>query len=240
MLEPHRNEVNAVPMQAYMKDQFPFLGIRTPERRRLTRQIFNDIGIPDANDLRAVILRLWDMPQREYQYVSLSILDKFKTRFSVYHIELLEYTISHKSWWDTVDDIASHLVGHYFTLFPEQMTTYLAKWLSANNMWLQRTAILCQLGWKGRTNENILYDTIEKCSRSKEFFIRKAIGWALREYSKTNPSSVRAYVESHPELSGLSRREALKVIERSIDSPGTESSDDDPWGTPHVRQIVPK
>lgn len=217
--ESHQDENGAIPMRAYMRNQFCFLGIRTPERKQITKQLLNEVGIPNSNDLSAVIHELWNLPEREYQYFGLSILGKISKQFDIQHIDLLEYIITHKSWWDTVDEIAGHLVGDYFTQFPEQMEVCIEKWLSSSNMWLQRTAILCQLGWKHRTNEKMLYDTIEKCLHSKEFFIRKAIGWALREYSKTNPQSVAEYVHDHPDLSGLSRREAMKVIIRGSARP---------------------
>jgi 3-methyladenine DNA glycosylase AlkD len=213
--ESHRDENEAIPMRAYMKNQFYFLGIRTPNRKQITKQLLNEVGIPNYNDFSAVIHQLWDLHEREFQYFGLSILRKISKQFKLRQIELLEHIITHKSWWDTVDEIARHLVGLFFTQFPEQMAVCIEKWLSSNNMWLQRTAILCQLDWKHLTNEKMLYDTIEKCLHSNEFFIRKAIGWALREYSKTNPQSVAEYVLHHPDLSGLSSREAMRIILRT-------------------------
>jgi 3-methyladenine DNA glycosylase AlkD len=215
-LAPHVNEEVAETIQKYMKNQFPFLGMRAPQLQLLTKELVKEVGLPDKPILMPVVQALWDLPEREYQYVGVSLLTSSAADFTEDDISLLEYTITHKPWWDTLDVIAKHPVGTYFTKFPNTFETRVHTWLSSGDMWLQRSAILCQLGWKQRTQEDVLYRAIEACITSKEFFIRKAIGWALREYSKTNPESVKSFVRSHPELSGLSQREALKVVTRSL------------------------
>jgi len=130
-------------------------------------------------------------------------------------IELYVYTITHKSWWDTVDFITSNLVGTYLKRFPEQRKTLTSQWMKSENMWLQRTCLLFQLKYKSETNTEILHQFISQLSGSNAFFIRKAIGWILREYSKTNPDFVINYVEKYP-LSGLSKREALKWLKNNF------------------------
>lgn len=213
-LAKHGDVNEVIPMQNYMKNQFSFLGIRAPKLQQLTKDFIKEFGLPADEWLDSVIHKLWDLPEREYQYIGIALLRAVDKSLPKSKIELLEYVITHKPWWDTIDVIAAYPVGGYFTRFPELLKPYVNQWLSSNHMWLQRSAIICQLKWKGRTNEEILYTAIEKCIDSKEFFIRKAIGWALREYSKTNPESVIAFVRSHEALSGLSQREALKVINR--------------------------
>ena len=128
-------------------------------------------------------------------------------------IEFIEFMIVNKPWWDTVDWVASHHAGTYFKMFPHLIREKTGAWMNSENIWLQRSALLFQLKYKRHTDEKLLFDYILKLKDSKEFFIRKAIGWALREYSKTAPESVVHFVET-TELSGLSRREALKWLKR--------------------------
>ncbi|KPV42726.1 hypothetical protein AN477_16090 [Alicyclobacillus ferrooxydans] len=214
----YANAELAGPTAKYMKDQFSFLGMRAPQLQAATKEINHILGVPDKSLLHPVIEALWEMPEREYQYLGTSLLGNSAKMFDEADIELLEFSITHKPWWDTIDVIAKYPVGDYFIKFPHLMENRLNQWLDSGNMWLQRTAILCQLGWKGKTCEDVLYKVIEycidpaQCTNADEFFVRKAIGWALREYSKTNPQSVEAFAEAHPEMSGLSKREAMKVI----------------------------
>ena len=124
-----------------------------------------------------------------------------------------EFMIINKSWWDTVDMIASHLVGTHFKRFPGLIPAYTEKWMASGNFWLQRTALLFQLKYKKETDVELMSDLIKRLAGEKEFFIRKAIGWVLREYSKTDPEIVINFVENQ-QLSNLSRTEALKVNNR--------------------------
>ncbi|NRA91436.1 MAG: DNA alkylation repair protein, partial [Psychroserpens sp.] len=126
-------------------------------------------------------------------------------------IELYEYMVTHKSWWDTVDFIAAHLMGGYFKTYPELRASFCEKWLNSGHMWLQRCAILFQLKYKDQADTELLSHMIESLLGSKEFFINKAIGWMLREYSKTNPKWVLNYA-SKTDLSPLSRKEAIRLI----------------------------
>lgn len=197
--------------QAYMKDLFPFFGIKATERRIISQAHFKTHGLLEEAELYAVVEALWELPMREYQYTGQELLQFHRKRFTVDTIRCLEHCITHKSWWDTVDALNSHGTGIYFEKFKEKIKPVTARWNKSGNMWLNRSSLLFQLKYKQRTDTVLLSDYIEQLAGSKEFFIRKAIGWILREYAKTNPDWVREFVDTH-ELSGLSRREALKCI----------------------------
>ncbi|OZM57518.1 DNA alkylation repair protein [Lottiidibacillus patelloidae] len=213
--EDNRDNEKAIPMKKYMKDHFEFLGIPSPIRIDLTKQFFKEYGIPEGKDLHTIINLLWELPEREYQYIALSILDKKKKQLSETDIPFLEDLITNKSWWDTIDAIAPNYLGLILKKNPTIVETYVNKWLSSDNIWLNRTAILFQLKYKKDTNKELLFNIISKLAHSNEFFIRKAIGWALREYSKTDPVAVTVFIEeNNDQLSPLSKREGMKVINK--------------------------
>ncbi len=205
------NSTNAEPMAKYMKNLFPYLGIKTPERREITKKFYKEFGLPEISDLEEIIKDLWELPEREFQYFVVGLLVKFKDKVEKDIIELYEYLITTKSWWDSVDGIATWMVADLFKRFPELIKPYTEKWLKSGNMWLQRTVILFQLNYKDKTDEMLLGTSIMRVADSKEFFIQKAIGWALREYSKTDARAVINFVENN-ELAPLSKREALKWL----------------------------
>jgi 3-methyladenine DNA glycosylase AlkD len=213
-MNQHRSEDNAKLMKKYMREQFEFLGIKVPERQSLLKEFFKKHGKPCLEDLPEVVLALWELPEREFQYIALSLLEKNVKKMSEEHLKLAETLIVSKSWWDTVDHLATRIVGTILKNYPELIAPYTRKWIQSDNFWLNRTAILFQLKYKTDTDESLLYDYIRMHKDSGEFFIQKAIGWALREYSKTNPGSVKRFVESE-ELAPLSRREALKIIKKT-------------------------
>ncbi|MFC5647811.1 DNA alkylation repair protein [Paenibacillus solisilvae] len=209
LLRGHANAEIAGPMIAYMRNQFPFLGIKMPQRSALTKQFMKENGAPSGEELEQAVRELWALPEREFQYTALMMLEKRVKEITPAQTELLEHIITTGSWWDTVDVIAGHLVGALFSRYPELIPVYTQKWIHSDNLWLRRTAILFQLQYKGRTDKELLFSFIRLCAGEEDFFIRKAIGWALREYSKTNPDAVRQFVAGI-ELSPLSKREALK------------------------------
>ncbi|MEG9296186.1 DNA alkylation repair protein [Mangrovibacillus sp. Mu-81] len=211
VLRENRNEENREAMENYMRNQFAFFGIKTPERTALLRDFLKKNGNPPVEDMPAIVRSLWSEPQRECRYAALSLLDKQAKYLSREHLPLLEEMILSESWWDTIDHIAPHLAGRIHD--KEGADDYLEKWIRAENFWLNRTAILHQLRYKEKTDENRLFLYILMHNESKEFFIRKAIGWALREYSKTNPEAVKEFIERE-DLSTLSKREGLKHINR--------------------------
>lgn len=207
------NPLLATGMKAYMLHQFDFLGIKAPLRDQLTRDYLKANPLQNWEELEIVMKELWALPHREFQYFAIDVLKKHKPLWTANSIHLMEYCICDKSWWDSVDGIASDWLGNYFLLFPELVPMVPNQWNKSDNMWLQRSSILFQKAYKANTNQELLTNYILHCKDSKEFFIRKAIGWALREYSKTNPVWVRQFVKDHP-LSNLSVREALKVLNK--------------------------
>ncbi|MFD0714853.1 DNA alkylation repair protein [Paenibacillus sp. GCM10027626] len=212
-LRSHADPEQAAPMAAYMRGLFPFLGIRSPERVALTRTFIAEQGLPSDDELERVVRELWLLPEREFHYSAMLLLERRMKKAAIGQIDLLEWMITTKSWWDTVDIIAGKLMGNLFARFPELIERYAMKWIYSENMWLRRSAILFQLHYKERINGELLFQFIRQCAHEEEFFIRKAIGWALREYAKTNAAAVIRFVET-TELSPLSVREALKHLKR--------------------------
>ncbi|MDM5333544.1 DNA alkylation repair protein [Ureibacillus composti] len=195
----------------YMRNQFDFLGIRTPIRRKITKQYFKEYGVPTKESLQQVIFELWDLPEREYQKAALDLLEVVKKTLSAEDMSWLTTLIVKKSWWDTVDVLSPHIAGYMFKAYPKLIPQYADQWILDENIWLQRAAILYQLFFKKSTDEKRLFQYILARADSKEFFVQKAIGWVLREYAKTNPSIVEEFVNSS-DLQPLSKREALKNL----------------------------
>jgi len=191
-----------------------FFGIKSPERKVLKKKFLNSSGLPNQNQLDVIVKECWQLPQREYQYFIMEVLGRLAKKADKGRIDLYEYLVENKSWWDTVDYIASNLAGVHFLKYPNMIKPYTEKWMDSGNIWLQRTAILFQLKYKKETDLELLSNYIQALQGSKEFFINKAIGWILREYSKTDPDWVLNFAENE-ELANLSRREALKWMERS-------------------------
>ena len=162
-------------------------------------------------DVPEIMHELWAQPQRELQYFALELLRKYTTSSPPEWIGLYEELITHKSWWDTVDGLAGWLVGAHFKRFPDQIQPHTKQWMESGNFWLQRTCLLFQLGYKGETDFELLKSFIIPLAAHKEFFIRKAIGWALRQYGKVSPMVVKEFVAQQA-LSNLSYREAIKLI----------------------------
>ncbi len=212
LFEANANAENASAMKAYMKEKFSFYGIKSPERRTLQKQFLTENGLPDPFDPK-IFRALWNADQREFQMFGLDLLKRQAKKVEQGDLSLIEELIQTKSWWDTVDGLASWVCGPYFLKFPEKTRPITDAWSVSENMWLRRVSILFQLGYKQKTNSDILTDHIEKNLGSSEFFINKAIGWSLREYGKTDPDFVRNYVDANEEkLHRLSVREAMKNL----------------------------
>lgn len=197
-------------MQAYMKGHFPFFGIKATERRILLAAFVKEHGMPTPfgpDWVRA----FWAEPQREFQHCAVDIMRRQVRQLQESDLDLLEELIITKSWWDTVDGLASWIVGPYFLKFPERKPEITGQWAVHENMWLRRASIIFQLGYKEKTDTELLFRHIRLNLGSKEFFINKAIGWALREYAKTDAEAVRRFV-LETELSALSKREAMKHL----------------------------
>ncbi|MFC4100494.1 DNA alkylation repair protein [Paenibacillus xanthanilyticus] len=211
-LSSHADPAAAAPMAAYMRDQFPFLGLKNPERVALTRAFLAEHGMPAGEEeLLRVAEELWALPQREFQYTAMLLLEKRLKQAQPERMPLIERLITTKSWWDTVDMLAGKLAGSMFARDPALVGEYVPKWAESDNMWLNRSALLFQLHYKERTDRELLFALVRRFAGHENFFIRKAIGWALREYSKTDAASVSRLVAEVP-LSSLSAREALKWL----------------------------
>jgi 3-methyladenine DNA glycosylase AlkD len=202
---------DALFMKKYMLGQFDYFGIRSPQRKIIFRDYFQEFGFPDVSLVPEIVESLFEQPEREFHYFAIELSQKMLKKMKEPALETIEFMITTKSWWDTVDWIASHHAGTYFKNYPEKINDCTGRWMDSGNMWLQRSALLFQLKYKKNTDEELMFACIRQLSGSKEFFIRKAIGWILREYSKTNSASVIQFVEN-TNLSGLSRREALKWL----------------------------
>ncbi|PVX47840.1 3-methyladenine DNA glycosylase AlkD [Flavobacterium sp. 103] len=206
------NTENAVAMSKYMKNNFQFFGIKTEERRRIFKTIWTENQKEVSDNPREISLFLYSKKERELHYCALEILIKnLKDNYIKEDIQLIEKLIITNSWWDTVDVIAKFLLGDYLRKFPLETDAVISRFSNSENMWLNRSAILFQLGYKEKTNFDLLKSICEKHKTSTEFFIQKAIGWALREYAKTNPEAVNDFV-SVSNLKKMSEKEALKNI----------------------------
>lgn len=212
LFEQNADPVQAAPMKKYMRDQFDYLGIKSPLFRVLMKEFISAHGIPPVYELDVILRDLWSLPQREFQYAATSLLSRSENHLPAELISTIEYMIVMKSWWDTVDTISSGALGVHFQRFPKVQEKYLAKWRASDNIWLRRAAILFQLNYKKETDFALLCEIIRENLDSKEFFINKAIGWSLRQYARTDPRAVKKFVKATP-LQPLSRREAMKHLE---------------------------
>lgn len=210
--QENSNFENAVAMENYMKNHFSFYGIKTENRRLIFKTIWKENQKEVSENARSIAKVLYSKKQRELHYCGIEILMKeLKKKYQKEDISFIEFLIVTNSWWDSVDVIAKYILGEYLKQFPEETEKVIEKFSNSDNMWLNRSAILFQLGYKQKTNQDLLFALCQKHSNSDEFFIRKAIGWALREYAKTNPSAVIRFVETN-NLKPLSKKEALKNI----------------------------
>ncbi|GAB7006094.1 DNA alkylation repair protein [Nocardioides sp. AN3] len=199
--------------QAYMKSTMPFLGVRVPEVRRLVRREVAERAEKRPEMLLGAAERLWEEAEhREERYAALALLALPPLRGDWSLVPFLERVARTGAWWDYVDE-AAHRVADLHDAHPVGTAAIVRAWSRDDFLWVRRLAILSQLGRRGRIDVDLLAEVVEPNRADTSFFIRKAIGWALREASSVDPDWVRAYVEDHP-LSGLSRREALKRLGR--------------------------
>jgi 3-methyladenine DNA glycosylase AlkD len=203
-------------MQKYMKSAMPYHGVPGPVARQVFKNVFADLDFPEADSWRDTVLYIWRNARfREERYAAIALCEsnKVKTFQTPETLPVYEEMIVTGAWWDVVDWVASHCVGLLLRRYPKPVAREMLRWSRSEDMWKRRASIICQLGFKENTDLKLLYACIEPSLGSKEFFLRKAIGWALRQYAWTNPAEVRRYVRAHEhELSPLSKREALKNI----------------------------
>lgn len=200
--------------QAYMKSSMPFLGVRVPEVRRLTRAAARANPSADLEQLEQTVRELWDgATHREERYAATALTGLRLASGRLELLPLYEHMAVTGAWWDHVDEVA-HRVGATLDVNPDEVAPVVRRWIASDDLWLRRLAILCQLDRKANSDLTLLTDAIDAASDSPEFFLRKAIGWALRQHAKVDPEWVRDFVaEREDVLSGLSRREALRHVE---------------------------
>lgn len=209
------NPAKAPDMQAYMKSEMPFRGVQRPARAALAAQLFAEHPLPDAESWTATVLELWHGATfREERYLALDLTaHRAYLRFQEPGVlPLYEELIVTGAWWDFVDEIANRRIGPLVRGYPGELIPAMRAWSRDEDRWKRRTSIICQLGSKEVTDIELLSEAIEANIADPDFFLRKGIGWALRQYAKTEPGWVRSFVDTHPELSPLSRREATKHL----------------------------
>lgn len=211
-LYKNRDPEKVASWENYMKNNFAFLGVATQKRRLVLKSHLEENKAEIKFNFRNIAWELFNKKEREFQYCNQEIIIKeIKKNYIKEDIFLIEKFITTNSWWDLVDFLAKYLLGNYVLQFPEEKYAVIESFSNSNNMWLNRSAIIFQLSYKQNTDFDLLKSECEKHKHSKEFFIQKAIGWALRDYSKYNPNGVTKYVTA-TNLKPLSKREALRKI----------------------------
>lgn len=207
------NPALAEEMKNYMRNRYAFFGVKAPERKAILKTTINRYKLQlDRITVINIAKELYTLPQRELHYCAVELVSRFlKKKFQKEDITFIQQLITTHSWWDTVDMIAKHHLGSYLKLFPRETMQVIQNYSNTDHLWLNRSAILFQLDYKQETNKELLLQLCLKHKDTGEFFINKAIGWALREYAKTNPEAVIAFVSAHC-LSPLSEQEALRKI----------------------------
>ncbi len=212
LFQEHADPHKASGAEKYMRNKFSFIGLQTPLRRQLSRSFFRAHPIHSPSELEVVIREAYHSPYRELHYAAIEWLAFQKKYWSPQLIPLIEWMLITNSWWDSVDLLNTTVIGPFFLQFPDQKAPVTQKWNRSENIWLQRSSIIFQLLYKEKTDARLLTASIENRQYDSEFFIRKAIGWALRQYARTDPNWVLDFVNQHPGLSALSRKEALKHL----------------------------
>ncbi|MFY8068941.1 MAG: DNA alkylation repair protein [Flavobacterium sp.] len=206
------NKALAVPMANYLKNHFIFFGIKTEQRRTIFKSNYEKYKLEIKSNFREIAWELFQKQEREFHQSAIDLLQiEWKKNYLIEDIQFIEKLITTHSWWDTVDTIAKYFLGGYLKQFPQETHKVIERFSSSSNLWLNRSAILFQLSYKDKTNFDLLKSECEKHKNSNEFFIQKAIGWALRDYSRFNPTGVKEYVLS-TQLKPLSTREAIRLL----------------------------
>lgn len=195
---------------AYMRNQFPFLGLKSPVLKAASDAFFKENGSVDKTRVMPFAIACAQYPSREMFHLAIDVLRKHAKHLEEKHIDDLKTLIIQGAWWDTTDGIAPNVVAKLIDKYPS-LVNYMDAWIEDENMWIRRSAILYALKHKKKTDWERLQSYILMRAHEKEFFIQKAIGWVLREYSKTNPDEVIQFIQNNP-LAPLSKREGLKWL----------------------------
>lgn len=205
------NNERAIKMEAYMKNQFNFYGVDATQRKSIFKSHKQNFKLLDSSQINALCSTMWEFPQREWQYLALDFLDTLQKKNNKSSIILFEELILHKSWWDTVDGLASKQIGSYFLQFPKERDSFIEKWLASEDLWLKRTTLIFQLKYKNKVDLDLLQFLIGELKGNNDFFIQKAIGWSLRQVSIQHPQFVIDTVNKY-DLSGIAKKESLRKI----------------------------
>jgi 3-methyladenine DNA glycosylase AlkD len=198
---------------AYMRNQFEFLGIKTPLRRELAKDLVIQSKELSEPELIALCKELWRQPEREFQYIACDLLAKNAKRLSPSYVKRdAPWFIKNKSWWDSVDSVRKSI--EVVVSENPELKSEMEKWIMSDNIWMVRSALIHQLTLGSRTDAKLLFKFCEIQAEENEFFVAKAIGWAMRSYSYVDPTAVKRFIKAHPELSALAKREGLKAINR--------------------------
>ena len=200
-------------MRRYMKSELPFRGVAKPERAKLAKELFAAHPLPNAETWVATVFELWrEAGYREERYLALDLLGAYPRWRTTRLLPLYDELVVTGAWWDFVDEIASRHIGPLLRSEPEVVTPLMRTWARDDDRWRRRTSVICQLGSKAATDTDLLTECVEANLTDPDFFLRKGIGWALRQHAKIDPAWVLTFVNTHPTLSPLSRREALKHL----------------------------
>lgn len=212
-LAARRDPDKAVAMQSYMRADMPFYGVQKSGREPILRHLSTEFTPADREEYEATVMALWELPHREEKYLAQGVAASFRQFIVLESLPLYRRFIVEGAWWDFVDETATHMIRQLVIDHPEETWPVVDGWVDDDDMWLRRAAIICQVGAKERTDADRLWRYCASRAHEKEFFIRKAIGWALRDYARTDPGAVAGFVDRHrDDLSGLSFREATKHI----------------------------
>jgi 3-methyladenine DNA glycosylase AlkD len=211
--EAQENREVGVQYSNYMKDRFPFFGVRADPRKTIQKQFFPLLNEKYTETSRWEFVReLWEKPERELHYFALDWVNSFKPKtYRKEDIDEIYFLLTNQTWWDSVDSLASNILAKYNKQFPEMQKVWLEDWRDSDNFWLKRSCIIHQLKYKTEVDFDLLKNLIKENLHDQEFFIQKAIGWSLRQYGKFNPEAVVEFV-NEINLTGLAKREALKHI----------------------------
>lgn len=213
LLEEHADPEYGARMKSYLRGQFEFFGMRSPERNVIFKEFIEKHGLPSMKELPALTDALFGQEQREFHYFAIEIAGRNRPDWKEDSIALFESMAVRRSWWDSVDYICRVCLHHYFLRFPDARNEITEGWIESGNIWLQRLSVIFQLGYKEHTDTALLERNISRLTGSDEFFVQKGIGWVLRDYARTDPDFVIGIVE-RLDLKPLSKREALKRIAR--------------------------
>ncbi|MBJ99864.1 MAG: DNA alkylation repair protein [Euryarchaeota archaeon] len=215
-LNDNKNSKDAIQMQRYMKTTMPFYGVKSPILNIIVNDVKNLHLISNQEEYNSIIMDIWNLSHREEKYISIKLARKWKQYITLEALIVYEKMIREGQWWDFIDPISQGLIGILLMNNRFEMNIILDKWIEDENFWIRRSAILAHLKHKENTDYKKLFEYCLKCAHEKEFFIQKAIGWVLREYSKTKPEIVYAFIQDNEQiLSNLSKREGMKYIKKN-------------------------